>query len=213
MQRNLINGRIFMFEHITSRHILISATIAFALASEYALANDASAPAAPAAAAPVAPAMPALPAELSQYDFFLGTWSCSGKAFASPMGAEHATTATLHVVKAVGGRWVHLTYDEDKSAANPAPFHAGLYWGYDAGKKVFVQNCVDVFGGYCQQTSAGWSGDSFVFEGAGVSDGQAGKFRDSLTRKDASTVMHAGEAQGADQRWAKTDEETCHKAK
>ena len=36
------------------------------------------------------------PAELAQYDFFVGTWHCSGKAFATPMGPEHG----VHFVEA-----------------------------------------------------------------------------------------------------------------
>jgi hypothetical protein len=162
-------------------------------------------------AAPPAPM--AMPAELAQLDFFAGTWQCSGKAFASPMGPEHATAATVHAARAVGGRWIHLSYDENKTAASPMPYHAGVYLGYDGAQKKFVQYCVDVTGGHCTQSSAGWSGDSFVFEGTSSGDGGESGARDTFTKKGSNQVTHMGEMQGPDQKWMKLDEETCHKVK
>ncbi len=182
--------------------VFLGTLAAFALTGN-ALAKEATAPT----------AAPAAPAELAQPDFFIGAWTCSGKTFATPMGPEHATTASVHTVKAVGNRWLHTTYDENKSASNPVPYHAAVYWSYDAGRKVFVQACVDAFGGYCQQTGPGWNGDVFAFEGSGYADGKQGMFRDTFTKKDASTLMHAGEMLGDDKKWIKLDEETCHRAK
>lgn len=187
------------------KHVLMGTIAAFALAADFSHAKDAP-------ATPPHPA-PAMPAELGQYDFFLGTWTCSGKTFASPMGPEHATTATIHAAKAVGNRWVHITYDENKTAANPMPYQVGVYWGYDPGRKAFVQSCVDVFGGYCQQTASGWNGDTFVFEGNGYSDGKVVVSRDTFTKKGAGALVHAGEMQTDDKKWIKLDEETCHKGK
>ncbi|TLY51307.1 MAG: DUF1579 domain-containing protein [Gammaproteobacteria bacterium] len=158
-------------------------------------------------------AAPAVPAESAQLDFFLGNWNCNGKAFASATGPEHASVATVHAAKAIGGRWQHVTYDETKTAANPAPYHVGVYWGYDAGKKNFVQFCADGFGGYCNQTSAGWSGDTLIFEGTGNGDGKQFGARDTFTRKAANEFVHSGEMQGDDKKWVKTDEETCKRAK
>lgn len=188
----------------------IAGTMAvLALASTAAFADN-KAPAAPAAAAPAAPAAPA---ELAQLDYFGGNWNCTGKAFASPMAPEHATAATVHATKAAGGRWQHVTYDETKTAANPAPYHVGVYWGYDAAKKSFIQFCVDNFGGYCNQTSTGWNGDTMIFEGTGNGDGKQFGARDTFVKKDANTMTHAGEMQGDDKKWNKTDEETCKRAK
>jgi len=160
-----------------------------------------------------APQPPRAPAEFAQLDFFVGTWHCSGKAFASPMGPEHATTASVNTAKAVDGHWLHVTYDEHKTAANPVPYHVGVYMGYDAGKKEFVQGCVDNMGGYCTENSQGWSGDTISFEGTGHGDGKTFGVRDNFTRKDANEFIHSGEMQGEDKKWMKLDEETCHRAK
>ena len=37
---------------------------------------------------------------------FVGTWQCTGTAFASPMGPEHATTATVTGAWILGGEWL-----------------------------------------------------------------------------------------------------------
>jgi hypothetical protein len=161
-----------------------------------------------------APAMSAMPAELAQLDVFAGHWNCSGKAFANPMGPEHATTATVHAARAVGGRWMQAAYDENQSAANPMPFHAVMYMGYDVGQKKFVAMCFDNFGGECSQTADGWNGDELVFEGtAHGDDGKTWGARDTFTKKGTAELMHAGEMQGEDKAWIKLDEETCHKGK
>ena len=182
------------------KHVLTGTTLALAFGG--AIAKD---------EAKMAP--PPNPAELSQLDFFIGTWNCAGKTMANPMGPEHATTATVHAGHAVGDRWVHVTYDEKKTAANPMPYHAGVYWGYDTGKKQFVQGCFDNFGGYCSQSSQGWKGDTLAFEGTGNMDGKQIGARDTFARKGANELTHTGEMQGDDKTWNKIDEETCHKAK
>ena len=181
-----------------------SGTIATLLLSAMPLmAKDAAAPA----------AAPAAPPELAQLAIFHGTWSCTGKAFASPMGPEHATEATVHGTNAVGDRWVHVAYEEKKTAANPMPFHAGIYMGFDSGKKKFVEGCFDGMGGYCTQTSSGWDGDTMVFEGTASGGEKSSGARDTFVKKGANELTHTGSMQGDDKQWVKTDEETCHKAK
>ncbi|HSE12141.1 MAG TPA: DUF1579 family protein [Rudaea sp.] len=167
---------------------------------------------APALSAKDAPA-PAAPPEVAQVAFFAGTWNCTGKTFASPMGPEHATAATVHGTMAVGGMWMNIAYDEKKTAANPTPYHAGIYMGFDAGAKKFVEGCFDNFGGYCTQSGSGWNGDTMTFEGTSNSGGKQFGARDTFTKKGANQVTHTGEMQGDDKQWIKTDEETCHKGK
>jgi hypothetical protein len=158
---------------------------------------------------PAAPPKP--PKELSQLSVFLGSWTCTGKGLATPMGPEHATEAKMGAMRALDGYWIVFHYDETKTAANPMPYHAAGFMGYDAGEKVFVERCHDNYGSFCNQTSKGWVGDVLTFEGPGTMDGQKMAFRDIFTKKGADLV-HAGEAQGPDGKWMKTDEETCTKA-
>ncbi len=169
------------------------------------------------AAAPVRaqekPAGPPKPApEMSQIAYFHGSWTCTGKAFQTPMGPEHPTEATVHASTELGGFWYVLHYDEKKTAANPMPYHVGMFWGFDAAKKMFVLRCHDSFGGYCAETGKGWEGDKFVLEGPAGGMGPFTASRDTFTKESATEVAHMGEAQGADGTWMKTDEETCRKA-
>jgi hypothetical protein len=175
-------------------------TALFCLAAPLALAEDK-----PAAA-------PKPPKELSQLSYFLGNWACTGKAFATPMGPEHATEAKVGFTTALGGYWLAFHYDEAKTAANPMPYHAAGFMGYDTGEKVFIERCHDSFGGWCNATSKGWAGDVLTFEGPGNMDGKKMAVRDVFTRKSATEVVHAGAMQGPDGKWMNMDEETCTKA-
>lgn len=173
--------------------------VALSLAAPAALADD------------KAMAAPKPPEELSQLAYFTGSWTCSGKTFANPMGPEHATQGNVKVSSVLGGYWYMFHYDEMKTAANSMPYHAAGFWGYDSGAKAFVGSCHDSFGGSCQQTSKGWTGDTLVWEGPGSMGGQKTVFRDTFTKKGAEQT-HMGEMQGPDGKWMKMDEETCKKA-
>lgn len=157
--------------------------------------------------------IPKPPAELSQLQFFIGTWACTGTGFASPMAPEHPTSATVRGTSAVGGMWIHLTYDEKTMDSNPMPIHAAMYMGYDAERKEFLLGCVDSLGGRCTETSKGWNGDTMVFEGTGSMGGQKAGSRDTFVKKGAGQLTHTGEMQGPDGKWTKLDEETCKRGK
>ena len=159
---------------------------------------------------PMAPPKPA--AEMSQLSYMVGTWHCSGKTFASPMGPEHATEGVAKAQMELGGFRLVIHYDEAKTAASPMPYHVLQIVGWDAEKKAFDSVCFDVFGGSCAQTSPGWSGDALVFEGTGVMGGQKMGARDTFRKVSANEMKHKGEMQGADGKWAAADEETCKRA-
>jgi hypothetical protein len=152
---------------------------------------------------------PAPPAELSQLSVFTGSWMCKGTDFVSPMGPEHASEGTAHGVKTLGGHWFHVTYNEKWTKANPTPAHFGIYLGYDAAAKKFVESCFDSFGGYCTQFSDGWQNDALAFEGTQAGGGQKVNVRDVFTRKGANGLDHYSEMQDETGKWTKTDEETC----
>jgi hypothetical protein len=114
----------------------------------------------------------------------------------------------VHATRAVGDLWIHVTYDENKSAENPSPVHAGVYMGYDAALKKFVQGCVDSFGGYCTQSSPGWNGDTLAFDGTANGTGKAETVRDTFVKKGANELTHTGEMGGS-----QVDTETCKRVK
>lgn len=160
---------------------------------------------------PAPPAGP--PQELAQLEYFLGDWTCAGTTFASPAMAEHATTAAVHGAKILGNAWVHVTYDENKTAANPTPYHAAIQMGYDAAQKTFVSFCADSLGSWCNETSHGWDGDTMTFAGSTMMDGKATPSKDVFVRKGASELTHESDFQFDGKSWAKADLETCKKRK
>jgi len=159
------------------------------------------------------PSGPPAPApELKQLAFFAGTWSCKGKAEASPMGPEHPTQATVHVGNDIGGFWYVGHYAEKKTAANPHPMVFHFVQGYDATAKAFSMDCFDAFGGRCHQTSAGWQDDKLVYSGESTGGGPATPVRDTFTKKGKAGLEHAGEMQ-VEGKWVFTDHETCTRIK
>jgi len=159
---------------------------------------------------PTGPPKPA--PEMSQLAYFEGTWQCAGKTFASPFGPEHTTVGVAHAQMALDGYRLVIHYDETKTAANTMPYHALQVVGYDSAQKLFDSACFDSFGSACTQTTQGWKGGVLVFEGTALMMAQKGGVRDTFTKSSGTEMTHKGEMQGADGKWAATDEESCHRA-
>lgn len=96
---------------------------------------------------------------------FLGHWTCKGQVAASPMRPAHSSETDVDIAKALDGYRPSLHLQEKKTADNPHPFEGVSHWGYDPGRKLFVEHWVDSSGAYSEQTSAGWNGDTIVFAG------------------------------------------------
>jgi hypothetical protein len=141
---------------------------------------------------------------------FAGTWRCSGKAFASAWGPEHATRATIHVVWKLRGYWLAIDYEEVKSAGNPHPAEGYVYWGYDEGTQKLTGHAVDNGGGHSTIESTGWEGDTIVWSGPMHVAGMTIASRNTFVKKSASEIRHMTEAE-IEGKWQKFDEETCRK--
>lgn len=164
------------------------------------------------AALPALAQAPAPAPELKQLSFFAGTWSCKGKAEASPMGPEHPTQATVRVSNDIGGFWYEGHYAEKKTAANPHPMVFHFVQGYDGTAKALSMDCFDAFGGHCHQTSAGWQDGKLVYSGEATGSGPATPVRDTFTKKGEAGLEHSGEIQ-VEGKWVFTDHETCTRIK
>jgi len=143
---------------------------------------------------------------------FIGTWSCTGIAFASEMGPEHPTSATVTGRWTLGGKWLLMRYTEVKTSKNPKPFDVAGYWMYDDAQNKFIAVSADNMGGYATtESDSGWSGDEFVFTGSGHMGTMVMNGRDVFTRSGKSTIKHRFEMQDPSGNWKKLDEETCKK--
>jgi hypothetical protein len=146
--------------------------------------------------------------KLKEVQVFVGTWHCTGTAFASDWGPEHATKATVNGSWILGGAWLQIRYTEVKTAKNPHPYAVLALWSYDEEPKAFVAGSVDNMGGYSTQQSPGWDGDKLVFSGPMHGGGMTMNTRDTFTKVNKNEVRHESEmdVKGT---WKKLDQETC----
>ena len=148
--------------------------------------------------------------KLKELDAFAGTWQCTGTAFASPMGPEHPTSATVHGAWILGGAWMQIQYTEAKSPKNAHPYDVRMLMGYDAEPKALVSGSVDNMGGYATAQSPGWVKDTMTFSGPTHAGGATTNSRDIFTRVSKNEMRHEAEMEMKG-KWVKLDQETCKK--
>jgi len=161
--------------------------------------------------AATAVAQPAPPSKrLADLTHFQGTWTCTGKAFASPWMPEHSKVATIHVDWVLGGYFLNAVWVERKTASNPRPAAGHVYWGYDEQTKKFAGWAADNFGANGPIASAGWDGDTIVWTGSFTVNGVTINTRDKFVRKSAKQIDHTTEADMGGT-WTLFNQETCLK--
>ncbi|MEA2604112.1 MAG: hypothetical protein QOF89_5104 [Acidobacteriota bacterium] len=159
---------------------------------------------------PAAPPGPG--SELGQLSFFAGEWSCKGHVEATPFGPAHATQATVHLSKELGGFWYVGHYAEKKTAENPQPMSFEFVEGYAPAAKTFTLDGFDAFGNRSHQTSPGWKDGKLVYVGESTGDGPATPARDTFTKKGDAALEHMGEMQ-IEGKWTAIDRESCTRVK
>jgi len=146
--------------------------------------------------------------KLKELQPFVGTWQCTGVAFASPMGPEHPTKATVNGSWILNGSWVEIRYTEEKTAKNTHPYAVRDLLGYDEQPKKFVSGAVENMGGYSTAQSPGWENDKMTFAGAQHGGGATMNVHDIFTRVGKNEVRHETEME-MNGKWVKLDQETC----
>lgn len=146
--------------------------------------------------------------EMAQIAYFEGSWACSGKMFASPMGPAGDMKGSVEVRKDLDGHF--QTGVVKGTSPTMPPFEGRFQATYDAGMKQFVMLWVDNMGGWSQTAASGWKGDSLVYEGDSHMAGQTMKSRDTFTKTGATAMKHLWEAE-MNGKWMTLGEETCNK--
>ena len=146
--------------------------------------------------------------EMSQIAYFEGSWSCTGKSHESPFGPAGSMTSTADIRRDLGGFWQSGTIKG--TIASQPPFEGRFHVTFDPGAKQFVMLWVDNMGGWSRSASAGWKGDTLVYEGESHMGPQSMTTRDTFTRSGAGAMRHAWEAQ-IKGKWMPLGEETCKK--
>jgi hypothetical protein len=146
--------------------------------------------------------------KLKELQPFIGTWQCTGMTFASPMGPEHATKATVTGAWIHNGSWVEVRYTETKTAKNPHPYAVRMLLSYDEEPKAFVSGAVDNMTGYSVEQAPGWESDKMTFAGLMHAGGATMKSRDIFTKVGKNEVIHESEME-MNGKWVKLDKESC----
>ncbi len=151
--------------------------------------------------------MPKPAAEMAKIAFFNGNWTCEGKMHESPMSPAGAMTGTAAIKSDLGG---FFQSGAIKSSMGGMTVDGMFHATYDAGAKQFVMFWFDSMGGWARSSSAGWSGDTMVYEGESHMGPMTMKSRDTFTKMGAAGMKHVMEAEMGG-KWMTTGEETCRK--
>lgn len=112
-----------------------------------------------------------------------GSWTCAGRAEASPAQSAHAIRATLEIA---AGPWLRLRYTEQKTRENPAPQAALERWGELGG--ILTRFLFDNAGGSGRAESPGWQDGALVWSGEYRLGAEKLPFRETFTRKDGALL-------------------------
>ena len=151
---------------------------------------------------------PAPAAEMAQLAYMEGSWACEGKMFETPVSPAGAMTTTADIRKDLNGHFQSGTIKG--SAPNMPPFEGRFHVTYDTGAKRFVMLWVDNMGGWSQSSSAGWKGETMVYEGDSHMGGQTMRSRDTFTKAAGGGMKHTWDMQ-VKGKWIPAGEETCTK--
>jgi hypothetical protein len=149
---------------------------------------------------------------LRQLDYFKGTWTCKGMAFAMPDAPEHAVAGKITDKWIMNGAWLQFNYDGMKTKADPKPMAAYGFMGWDAEKKNFAMGGVCSDGCYSTESSPGWENDVMIFTGPNHMGGMTVTGRDEFHKISASELKYVYQVE-MNGKWQKAMEETCKKSK
>lgn len=143
---------------------------------------------------------------MNELAFFLGTWDAPGKFHTTPFAPEKPID--MHIVGSgeLNPHFLRISTAERPTPENTNPLRATYLWGYDAESDEFVADWFDSNGGRGRQRSAGWSGDTLVFEGTITMGGATVPLRDTFTQHGPDSYHHIGEVD-LGQGWIPVDEE------
>jgi hypothetical protein len=147
----------------------------------------------PAAAPPSAMPTPKPDAALDAYKDMIGSWKCDGKMTMG--GQEIPMKSTAKFSWDVDNFWVVGRFESAKAKGMPQ-FKGVAYYGYDTGKKLYVNMAVDNMGGSSNATSKGREGDTEVWTGKASMMGKEADSKVTITYKGKNEV-HLSEQMGS----------------
>lgn len=150
--------------------------------------------------------------KIGELTAFVGTWHCTGTAFAYFAEPPHPTKATIVVQPVLGGFWLDINFTEEATPQNPQPNSGLVHWGWDEGLQHYTGYSIDNHGGINSIESSGWQGNTIVWNGMERIAGQSFATRDTFIRARINDFVHIGEAEIGGV-WQKVDQESCRKSR
>ena len=173
--------------------LLLVLVVPLSAAAQDKPAGDKPAAGAPAVAPPAKAApmpMPKAGPELDALKPMVKNWSCKGTGtLPGPTPLTINYSSKVAAKWDLNGFWADWKYDRAKTKDTPA-FTSEGEWGYDVTSKKYLMQGMDSWGGWLNFTSAGPSGDSFVFEGDVVLMGQKVPAKMTFTTDPKAKKLH-----------------------
>jgi hypothetical protein len=147
---------------------------------------------------------------LRQLDYFKGSWTCKGTAFAMEGSPEHAVHGTLMNKWIMDGSWLEYRYTGTKTKADAHPMSAAGFIGWDAEKKNFAMGGVCSDGCFSTEASPGWENGDMIFTGPNHMNAMTMTGRDEFHKISPTELRYTYQIEMNGQ-WQKVMEETCKK--
>ena len=119
-------------------------------------------------------------AELDQYNYMTGTWTCEAKGTVE--GKELRVKSTSTAAWDLDRSWV-VARCEGRAAEMPGVHRCLSVYGYDPTSRMFISNGYDNMGDWTTSRSRGWEGDRQEWIGKSMVMGKEVDSRATVTRK------------------------------
>lgn len=148
------------------------------------------------------------PDELSRMKFLVGTWKCTGKMLATPLGPEGAAETVMTVQTKADEFWYSVRYETKTQDGSPPSKGVGMI-GFDPGSKALAIISMESSGVTYSQRSPGFIDNKAEWTGEMSGMGKKVPYRETYVKKsdtELSTFMELSLKKGA---WIKASELAC----
>ena len=140
----------------------------------------------------------------------VGTWKCDGQSADMGKPTMHPIKSTMKMTSELGGHWIMVNYDEQKTKENPMPFSFKEVIGFDKEKKQFQRMFVDNMGGHAMFHASPATDGKMEWNGEAQMGPMTMKMKDVITMKsDKEVAVDVTVEQ--DGKWMPVANMTCKK--
>lgn len=139
-----------------------------------------------------------------------GTWKCDGQSADMGKPTMHPIKSTMKLTTELGGHWILVNYDEQKTKENPMPFSFKEVIGFDKEKKQFQRMFIDNMGGHAMFHASPSTDNKMEWNGQAQMGAMKMNMKDVVTMKsDKEIAVEVTVEQ--DGKWMPVANMTCKK--